>query len=177
MTLPAIVAIDAVAWCAAQVGAGYAVHRLDDDWLDSDCWLLRPRSFEVDGRFYRTTLRVHRWKRFLPEGGTVFGDFDKRALRGWAPTDLNRYQRETRRAELAHWLAIGALPLFVLWNPPMLWPAMALYAAAVNVPCIASQRYNRLRISRVLARRASGSRSSAAARRRRSAGTSGSSIP
>ncbi len=179
MTIPlaGAIAVDAAAWCATQVAAGYAVHRLPDHRLDTDGALLRIRAVERDGRLYRDILRVPRWKRLLPEGGAVFrGGFDKRTLAGAGPEQLARYGREARRAELGHWLAMAPLPLFALWNPPMLWPAMVAYAVLVNGPCIASQRYNRLRIERVLAR-ASGSWPSAAARRRSSAGTIGSSIP
>ena len=141
------------------------MHRLPDERLDADHWLLRERSFEGGGRLYRTTLAVPRWKRLLPEAGALFsGGFDKRALPSRDSAQLDRYQRETRRAELGHWLAMAPLPLFALWNPPWLWPAMAVYAVAVNGPCIVSQRYNRLRISRVLAARANGSRRSSRAR-------------
>ena len=172
------VAIDAAAWCAIQVGSGYAVHRLSDDWLGCDRWLFRERAFEHGGELYRHTLRVPRWKRLLPEAGAVFaGGFDKRALGGAGTAQLRRHVGESRRAELGHWLAIAPLPLFALWNPVILWPAMALYAAAVNLPCIATVRYNRLRLARVLAARGSGSRSSSAARWRRAPGTIGNSIP
>ncbi len=173
----AVIAIDAAAWCAIQVGAGYTVHRLSDDWLVEDRWLFRERGWEQGGRFYRRRLRVGRWKHWLPEAGAVFrGGFDKRALGSSSASYLERYERETRRAELGHWLAMAPLPLFVLWNPPVLWPAMALYAVAVNVPCIVSQRYNRVRIARVLAR-VNGSRSSSEARARSERGTTGNSIP
>jgi len=102
---------------------------------------------------------------------------------------LERFVVETRRAELGHWLAAAAGPFFVLWNP---WPAavaLVVYGLAANLPCIAIQRYNRLRAERVLASRSSrSSRSSWAARSRRvgaasaarrtdEPGTSGSSIP
>jgi glycosyl-4,4'-diaponeurosporenoate acyltransferase len=180
MTLPivAVIGIDAAAWCAVQVAGGYAVHRLPDEWLAGDRWLFRERRIERGGELYRRTLRVPRWKRVLPEAGALFaGGFDKRALRAADSDHLTDHLRETRRAELGHWLAITPLPLFVMWNPPGMWPAMAVYAFAVNLPCIAAQRYNRLRLSRVLAGRANGSRSSTAARRRSSLGTSGSSIP
>lgn len=178
LTLPAVVAVDAAAWCAVQVASGYAVHRLPDGWLDTDRWLFRERACEGAGRLYRHTLAVPKWKKLLPEAGAVFpGGFDKRALRSGDTAELVRYRRETRRAELGHWLAVAPLPLFALWNPLWLWPAMAFYAVAVNGPCIVSQRYNRLRISRVLAARANGSRWSCTARRRSSLGTTGNSIP
>lgn len=180
MSLPlgVAVAVDAAAWCAVQVGAGYAVHRLPASRLAVDRGVLRERPWERGGRFYRDHLGVARWKRRLPEGGAVFpGGIDKRALGSVTTEHLERYRRETRRAEIGHWLALTPLPLFALWNPPLLWPAMAAYAIAVNGPCIVAQRYNRFRLSRVLAIRANGSRSSVAARARSSRGTSGSSIP
>jgi glycosyl-4,4'-diaponeurosporenoate acyltransferase len=178
LSLGVAVAVDAAAWCAVQVGAGYLVHRLPDTRLGVDRGVLREQSWERGGRFYRHRLGVARWKHWLPEGGVVFrGGVDKRSLGGVTIEHLERYRRETRRAEIGHWLALVPLPLFALWNPPLLWPAMAAYAIAVNGPCIVSQRYNRFRISRVLAIRANGSRPSVAARARSSRGTSGSSIP
>ena len=155
MALPtwAVVAVDAVAWAAFQAAAGYAVHRLPDRRLEEDGWLLRPRRWEGDGAFYAERLRIRRWKGLLPEGGTVFdGGFDKRHLRHRDRGHLRRHVLETRRAELGHWLSLLPAPLFVLWNPPGLALAMPLYALAVNGPCIAAQRYNRLRLQRVLAR-------------------------
>ena len=50
-------------------------------------------------------------------------------------------------------------PLFVLWNPPAVAAVMVAYGVVVNAPFIAIQRFNRLRIGRILARQ---SRSSSA---------------
>ena len=174
----AIVAIDTAAWLTIQISAGYFVTRLSDEWLAQDRWLFRERGWERGGRFYRERLRVSRWKRWLPEGGTIFGGgFDKRSLASTTSEHLERYRRETRRAEVCHWLAIVPAPLFVLWNPLLLWFAMLAYAVIVNGPCIISQRYNRLRVSRVLAARANGWRASTAARSRKRRGTTGSNMP
>jgi glycosyl-4,4'-diaponeurosporenoate acyltransferase len=149
----AVIVVDAVAWMLIQVGAGYAVHRLPSDWLDRDHWLFRARRWEAGGGFYIRRLRIRRWKRWLPEAGAVFrGGIDKRRLGPATAERLAVYRRETRRAELGHWLAMAPAPLFVLWNPPALFVAMVLYALVVNGPCIAAQRYNRLRIERVLDR-------------------------
>jgi glycosyl-4,4'-diaponeurosporenoate acyltransferase len=178
LSLGAAIAVDAAAWCAVQAGAGYLVHRLPTARFATDGWLLQERPWERGGRFYRERLGVARWKRWLPEGGAVFsGGFDKRALGRTTTEQLERYRRETRRAELGHWLAIAPLPLFALWNPPALWPAMVAYAVVVNGPCIVSQRYNRSRLSRVLAVRMNGSRRSPAARSRSALGTTGNSMP
>jgi glycosyl-4,4'-diaponeurosporenoate acyltransferase len=146
-----LVLVDVVAWAAFHAGTGYLVHRLPARLFEHDTWLTRPRSFEGRGEFYVRRLRIKRWKRHLPEAGALFtGGFDKRHLRATDMVYLLTHARETRRAELGHWLAAACAPLFFLWNP---WPVgvvMLAYAAAANGPCIAAQRYNRLRLHRIV---------------------------
>jgi glycosyl-4,4'-diaponeurosporenoate acyltransferase len=157
-SLPVTIVVDAVAWVVIQVGAGYLVHCLPAVRLDQDRWLFRPRRWEDGGAFYARRLRVRRWKGWLPEAGSAFrGGFDKRSLRSTSPEYLAAYVRETKRAELGHWLSLAPTPLFALWNPPLLLVAMIVYALVVNGPCIAAQRYNRLRLQRILRREDAGS--------------------
>ena len=76
------------------------------------------RRFEGE-RLYRDVLRIQRWKDRLPEAGALFaGGVCKRAAHRRRAGGLERFVVETRRAELGHWLAAAAGPLFVLWNPP-----------------------------------------------------------
>lgn len=148
------IAIDAGAWAGVQVGAGYLAHRLPDRVLTKDGWLLRQRRWERDGRFYTEVARIRRWKGLLPEAGAFFaGGVSKRSLAGTDPTSLDTLRRATRRAELGHWLMILPAPVFVALNRPLLMPFMAVYPLAVNLPCIAAQRYNRIRLTRVVRRR------------------------
>ncbi len=149
----ATVAVDVIAWAVVHAGTGYLVHRLPVGRL-GDARLYRARRFEAGGRFYRHTLRIHRWKDRVPEAGALFpGGVSKRRLPP-GERGLDRFVVETRRAELGHWLAAAAGPVFVLWNPPVAAGLLALYGLAVNLPCIAIQRYNRLRATAVLRRRA-----------------------
>ena len=150
------VVLDVVAWALFHSATGYAAHRLDDRRLAADPWLLRPRRFEDDGRWYRRRLRIHRWKDRVPEAGALFrGGTSKRTLPGLDEAGLELFARETRRAELAHWWAMACGPVFVLWNP--LVPALLLvaYGVGINAPFIAIQRYNRQRTLAALARRRS----------------------
>ena len=138
-----LVVADAAAWAAVQVGTGYLVHRLPDGAL---------RVPPVRGTALYRRLGVPRWKGRLPEGGNVFkGGFDKRRLR--RREDLARHAVEARRAELGHWLALSATPLFWLWNPAPAALVTTAFGVIVNVPPILSQRYNRARFERVLAAR------------------------
>jgi glycosyl-4,4'-diaponeurosporenoate acyltransferase len=148
-----LVAVDVVAWAAFHASTGYLVHRLPACRFASDTFLTRPRRFEGDGRLYTRTFAIKRWKGRLPEAGGLFaGGFDKRRLRGSSVDDLERFATETRRAEVGHWLAAAAAPLFFLWNPLAVGAVMLVYAVAANGPCIAAQRYNRLRLVRIIRR-------------------------
>jgi glycosyl-4,4'-diaponeurosporenoate acyltransferase len=153
MAPPALALVDAAAWALVHLLAGYAAHRAPARWLDRERWWNARRSWEREGRRYRR-LGVRRWKKWLPEAGDVFpGGFDKSRLARRDRPYLAAYLRETRRAELSHLLALSAAPAFLLWNPPWLAACMAAYALAANLPCIAAQRYNRLRLQRLLERR------------------------
>jgi glycosyl-4,4'-diaponeurosporenoate acyltransferase len=153
-----LVAVDVVAWAVIHSSTGYLVHRIPARRFDHDTWLTRARRFEGDGALYVRTFRIKRWKAWLPEAGALFaGGFDKKRLVATHAAHLATFARETRRAELGHWLAFAAAPLFALWNPGWVAAVMVVYAAAANGPCILAQRYNRLRIRRILNLRGSSS--------------------
>ncbi len=147
------IAVDVVAWGAFHSVTGYAAHRLDPSRLERDGWLLRPRRFEAGGGWYRRWLRVHRWKDKVPEAGGLFrGGISKRHLPGRDVEGLQLFARETRRAELAHWWAMGCGPVFVLWNPPLPAGLLIGYGVLINLPFIAIQRYNRFRLLALIER-------------------------
>ena len=146
--------VDVAAWAAFHAATGYAAHRLNERRLSSDGWLLRPRRFEVAGRWYRRRLRIGRWKDRLPEAGDLFaGGVSKRELVSPDDDGLEAFVRETRRAELGHWWAMACSPLFVLWNPPLAAALLIGYGVVANLPFIVIQRYNRFRIHALLERR------------------------
>lgn len=149
------IVVDIVAWGVFHSATGYAAYRLDEDRLRHDGWLLRPRRFEVGGRWYRRRLHVHRWKDRLPEAGGLFrGGMSKRHVPAYDHAGLQQFVRETRRAELAHWWAMFCGPLFALWNPPLAAALLLAYGVAVNLPFVVIQRYNRFRVQALLERRA-----------------------
>ncbi|MEO6121828.1 MAG: hypothetical protein ABIW46_05495 [Acidimicrobiales bacterium] len=155
LSRPALVLVDVAASVAIQVVAGYVVHRLSVETFATDRWLYRTRPAEAGGRIYERVLRIRRWKPWLPEAGGFFrGGFDKARLSRRDAAHVARYIAETRRAELAHWLALAAAPLFFVFNPWYAGLVVQLYAMVANGPCIAAQRYNRIRLQRLLADRA-----------------------
>ena len=116
----------------------------------------RPRAFELNGKLYEW-LGVLRFKRALmrlvrvnPENSTANGY----VLGGRSPEHLRAFEKRTRRSELIHLggLALSApcLCLGVWAGRGMLVSGMAIFAA--NFHCFILQRYNRIRIVRVLER-------------------------
>ena len=141
------IVVDVIAWGVFHAATGYAAHRLGDDRLTRDGWLLRPRRFEAGGLWYRRRLRITRWKDKLPDAGDLFrGGVSKRHLSSHDVAGLQLFVRETRRAELTHWWAMWCGPIFVVWNPPLAAALLILYGVLVNLPFIVIQRYNRFRI-------------------------------
>lgn len=141
------------AWGIVHAATGYVAHRLPDEWCARDNWLThirQPARTERRCRF----LGVPRWKDSLPEAGAVFaGGVSKRHLLGTSDEALLRFAALTRRAEMAHWMALLAAPLFAFWNPAWIALIMVVYGVLVNAPFIAIQRYNRARLLRILSRR------------------------
>jgi glycosyl-4,4'-diaponeurosporenoate acyltransferase len=174
------VLVDIAAWAVFHAGTGYAAHRMSLDHLQRDTWLLRERRIERSGRLYER-IGIKHWKDRLPEAGAFFaGGTSKRHVGGGDVAALQRFAAETRRAEYGHWAAMACGPLFVLWNPPAVAAVMVAYGVGVNLPFIAIQRYNRARVSRLLARRVSTSgenREAPAKSRRRERESNGNSMP
>lgn len=112
-----------------------------------------PKTFEKDGKIYRTFFKIHLWKELLPDGAAVLkSGYKKKRLSNVSVANLNIFLEESCRAELAHLLAIAPFWVFGLFLPAISLPIMLFYALLVNMPCILAQRYNRPRIARVLRR-------------------------
>ena len=157
--------IDCAAWGTFHVLAGLLSRGLPAVLVQPAGRLYRTRAWERGGAFYRSVLRIHRWKSRLPECGEVFGrGFSKRRLRSRKPAYLAQFCMETSRGELCHWLSAAPAPLFFLWNHWAVGALMLVYAVIVNVPFIAVQRYNRARLGRVLSRAGGGEARGGAAR-------------
>lgn len=138
-------------WPAIHLFISGLFHLLPLEGFERDTWVTAPRRWEMEGRLYRDSFAVRRWKSFLPDGAPWLGGFAKKKLRSHHPAFLTRFLLETRRAELAHWCMLCCLPVFFLWNPLWARCVMSVYAVAANLPCIVAQRYNRFVLQRLLA--------------------------
>jgi glycosyl-4,4'-diaponeurosporenoate acyltransferase len=145
-----IVALNVVGWPLIQLGLAWGFTRLPVAWFAPP----RALAWEHGGRIYQRVLRIKCWKDRLPDAARWFdGGFAKGALAGTQRDYLQRFVIETWRGELCHWCALACTPVFFLWNPWWGDAVIVAYAITANLPCILAQRYNRLRLRQLLARR------------------------
>ena len=145
-----IVVLNVVGWPVIQFGLAWLFTLMPFAWFEPS----GSHPWEQGGRFYERMFGIKRWKDRLPDAARWFeGGFAKGSLAGLDPAYLRRFIRETWRGELCHWFVLGCVPVFFLWNPWWADLVMVGYAVMANIPCILAQRYNRLRLRRLLARR------------------------
>jgi glycosyl-4,4'-diaponeurosporenoate acyltransferase len=138
--------VDALVWAGWSALVGALGARWSDERVGRDGPLTTVRAFESGGELYRR-LGIRRWKRWLPDAGGFAGGRPKRLEGRLDPAGWTALAVETRRAERVHWLILLALPVIALWTRGVLLGAMVAYAMLANAPCIAAQRYNRLRLA------------------------------
>jgi glycosyl-4,4'-diaponeurosporenoate acyltransferase len=149
-----LTAVNILAWLVIHLSLPWIFTRMPAAWFRPGGWLFRPRRWEGEGGIYRRLFLVQRWKNLLPDGAALFkGGFRKKSLRRRDPGYLERFRLETCRGEAVHWAVLAASGLFFIWNPPWAGWVMVAYGTAANLPCIIVQRYNRLRLERIIPRR------------------------
>lgn len=143
-----VIALNVAGWPLIHFGMAWIFTRLPERHFAKERRWLRPRRAEAF--IYQRLIGVRRWKRFLPDAAPWLRGVPKISLTSSESGYLRRFVAETRRGEAAHWAMLFAGAVFFLWNPPWADAIMICYATAANLPCIITQRYNRLRLTRVL---------------------------
>jgi glycosyl-4,4'-diaponeurosporenoate acyltransferase len=150
--LPSIwnIMIDILAWLLIHVNVSLSIDKIAPETFNPISWLYRERKWEKNGRIYQILLRIKRWKGLLPDGAVILKNrFRKKHLGDPDAAYISRFIAETCRAELIHWGIFIFSPLFLIWNEWWIGLIMIAYGFVVNVPCIVTQRYNRIRLKRI----------------------------
>jgi glycosyl-4,4'-diaponeurosporenoate acyltransferase len=150
--LPSIlnIIIDILAWLLIHVSVSLSIDKIPPDSFHSNSWLYREGRWEKGGKIYQIVLRIKQWKGLLPDGAALLKNrFRKKHLGNLDEAYINRFIAETNRAELIHWGIFLFSPLFLIWNEWWIGLIMIAYGFAVNVPCIVTQRYNRIRLKNI----------------------------
>lgn len=146
--------VNVAAWPLLHMAAAWGGTQLPVAWFRPGQWLYRERAWERDGRVYERLFRIRRWKGRLPDGAALFKKgFRKKSLQAADAGYLGRFIQETCRGEAVHWGVLACSLLFFLWNPWWVGLIMVAYAVLANMPCIVAQRFNRIRLTRLVSRR------------------------
>jgi len=142
--------IDIAAWFVIHIGVSYIMTHQPLTSFNTGSLLYRKRGWERNGRLYEKIFRLKAWKRRLPDGAAIFKNgFEKKHLKETSKDYLDSFIRETCRAELTHWIVFLFGPVFLIWNLWWVGIVMILYATIANIPCVITQRYNRIRLQRI----------------------------
>jgi len=143
--------INIVVWFAIHVSISFLMTRRPLASFDADNWLYRQRGWEKNGRIYEKFFQLKSWKRKLPDGAAIFKDgFQKKKLKETSQEYFQEFIRETCRAELIHWIVFLFGFIFFVWNIWWVGIVMIIYATIVNMPCVITQRYNRIKLRRIV---------------------------
>lgn len=148
------IALCFLSWAVIQTLISLLCLKLPNRYFNPNRFPFASFQFEKDGAFYRKWLHVHKWKKYLPDGGALMGnEFRKKNLDHVTAENLQRFLVESCRAEMTHLLAIFPFWLFGFIAPPEAIWVMFVYAVAINMPCMIAQRYNRPRILALIGKR------------------------
>lgn len=118
-----------------------------------DTWWSQSFKWEDQGTIYERIFFIKKWKKYLPDGATLFKQgFAKKNLQDTSVDYYDRFILETRRAEFSHWVQILPAAGFYLFNP--LWASLVItgYFLIVNLFPIITQRYVRPKLKKLKSR-------------------------
>lgn len=119
--------------------------------------IYKIRSWETNNAFYINKLRIKKWKDKLPQY-VAKGGFSKKQLKNASEMSteyIKRFIVETCRGEWDHLMCCTYSIIAFLINPPFYATMFSAIVIFCNLPFIAIQRYNRIRLLRVYKKRKS----------------------
>jgi glycosyl-4,4'-diaponeurosporenoate acyltransferase len=127
------------------------ISTLRSESFNAESWLFKERGWERKSRLYESLFKIKKWKGWLPDGAEVSRKaFKKKHLQTADSAYIRIFILETCRAEILHWIIFFFGFVFFIWNPWYVGIIMIIYAGITNLPCILTQRYNRIRLKRLL---------------------------
>jgi len=143
--------VDIVTWLIFHLGIGYWCSQMPLERFNPDRRFYQSFHWEKGGKVYQELFRVRAWKRFIPQGSKLYrGAFSLQELPCMDLPYLERWLKESIRAEFCHWMMMVPSLFFFLWNNPVMGWVMVAYAVFSNFFPIVAQRFNRPRIRHFL---------------------------
>lgn len=144
--------VNSIFWTFVFFSSAYIVHFLPEKFYNYKNFLFKTTKIEKDGKLYKNIIFIDRWKDKIPEAGKFLGlhPFSKRHFVSKKKEYVERFILETCRGELSHLLPFIFYPISLIWNPMIANIIMFLFVLIFNLPFILVQRYNRIRLTKLL---------------------------
>lgn len=129
--------------------------RLDRSSLNPNKKMFSEKKWEKCGKFYTKILHIQKWKDSLPQHIGKNG-FSKKHLVKMSQISIEYIQEfifETCRAEWHHIMCCLYIIIAFLINPFNYAVIFSLVSLTTNMPFIFIQRYNRIRLKKLLFKR------------------------
>lgn len=140
-----------IIWPIIMIGSSYFFYKLPLSFFNPNFFIFKEKSIEKNGKLYENIFYIKFWKKFLPDGSTLFKNgFKKKNLETFSLKYLEKFVYESCRSEISHISPIFLSFIFALYNKPIIVLIMFIFSLITNLPCIISQRYNRIRIINIL---------------------------
>ncbi|TMU87300.1 hypothetical protein FGG79_04005 [Bacillus sp. BHET2] len=145
-----ILFLNIIAWVMIHLTVSFQTSRMSEHQLLRFSPLFHPLKVEVKGGVYGI-LRIKKWKAYIPDAAGWFRSGVIKNEIGLT-SDLGRrtFLMEINRAELSHWMQMMPAPLFFIINSGVMSWGMFLYGILFNLPLILVQRFNRVRLLKVM---------------------------
>jgi glycosyl-4,4'-diaponeurosporenoate acyltransferase len=142
---------DIIAWIVFHLSIGFLCSRIPLDRIHPEKIWFQTFKWEKGGEIYERIFHVRSWKKWIPNGSGLYPDgFSIKNLPDFDVKTIERWLKETCRAEICHWLMILPGFLFFLWNSVEVGWGMVVYAVINNLVPIVMQRFNRPRLRMIL---------------------------
>lgn len=126
-------------------------------FFDPEKPIYKIHKWETENDFYNRKLKIKRWKDKLPQYIAKNG-FSKKQMKNlseMSPKYIKSFIVETCRAEWDHLACCAYSLISFIINPLFYAVLFSVIVVLCNIPFIAIQRYNRLRLLRLYKKRSS----------------------
>lgn len=130
----------------------FLCRNIDISFFNPENKMYKIKSWEKNGNFYTKFLKIKKWKDKLPQYVSKNG-FSKRNLKKNLNKDyISRFILETCRAEWNHLMCCMYFIISFFVNSRIYAIIFSILAIILNIPFLIIQRYNRIRLYKLLNR-------------------------
>ncbi len=144
-----MIIVNAAVWVAIHLSISFIVFLCPESFVLKFSRIYKINKWEKNGSIYEN-IKIRKWKHRLPEARKWFNKGSGKTAKDLRERgSLWKFELQTYRSELSHWMQMLPAPLFFFFNSPLAGWINMIYAILFNLPFIIIQRYNRSRLAKL----------------------------